>query len=52
MLWLLTSGLTRDRKYGDAVYQNKSSLSLILVVLAKMKAVLTLTWQNSQNCHP
>ncbi len=47
------AGLTRDRKYGDAVFQNKS----FIVVdtggigenegLAKMKVVSTLTWQNS-----
>ena len=42
------AGLTRDRKYGDAVFQNKSFIVVDTGVLAKMKVVLIHTWQNSQ----
>jgi predicted GTPase len=34
--------LTRDRKYGDATYQNKSFIVVDTGVLVKMKVVLTI----------
>jgi GTP-binding protein len=40
--------LTRDRKYGDATYQNKSFIVVDTGVLVKMKVVLTHIWQQSK----
>lgn len=42
------AGLTRDRKYGDATYQNKSFIVVDTGVLVKMKAVSIHIWQNNQ----
>jgi GTP-binding protein len=41
------AGLTRDRKYGDAVYQNKSFIVVDTGVLAKVSRALMPIWQNS-----
>lgn len=45
------AGLTRDRKYGDATYQNKSFIVVDTGVSVKVKVVSITTWPSSQNSH-
>ncbi len=41
------AGLTRDRKYGDATYQNKSFIVVDTGGIGEVKGASTLTWLNN-----
>jgi predicted GTPase len=45
---LPTLRVTRDRKYGDAVYQNKSFIVVDTGGIGESEGGLMLTWRNSQ----